>query len=31
VNSQTGAGLYGNFSPFGITGGFYYARFSQKF
>ena len=31
VNSQTGTGQYGNFSPFGITGGFYYARFSQKF
>ena len=31
VNSQTGGGLYGNFSPFGITGGFCYARFSQKF
>jgi iron complex outermembrane recepter protein len=26
VNAQTGAGLYGNFSPFGITGGFYYGR-----
>jgi len=26
VNAQTGAGLYGNLSPFGITGGYYYGR-----
>ena len=31
VNSQTGAGLYGNFSPFGITGGYWYGRITQKF
>ncbi len=30
VNAQTGAGLYGNLSPFGITGGYYYARLTQK-
>jgi iron complex outermembrane receptor protein len=30
INAQTGAGLYGNLSPFGITGGYYYARFTQK-
>jgi len=29
VNAQTGAGLYGNLSPFGITGGYYYVRLSQ--
>jgi iron complex outermembrane receptor protein len=26
VNAQTGAGLYGNLSPYGITGGYYYGR-----
>ena len=29
INAQTGAGQYGNFSPFGITGGYYYFRVSQ--
>jgi len=29
VNVQTGAGQYGNFSSFGITGGYYYFRLSQ--
>ena len=29
INAQTGAGRYGNFSPFGITGGYYYFRVSQ--
>ncbi len=31
VAATTGTGQYGNFSPFGITGGFYYARLSQRF
>jgi iron complex outermembrane recepter protein len=26
INAQTGAGPYGNLSPFGITGGYYYGR-----
>jgi iron complex outermembrane receptor protein len=26
VNAQTGSGLYGNLSPYGITGGYYYGR-----
>ena len=31
VNGDTGSGKYGSFSPFGITGGYYYLRFSQSF
>lgn len=31
INTDTGLGRYGNFSPFGITGGYYYLRFSQSF
>ncbi len=31
VATTTGGGLYGNLSPYGITGGFYYARLTQKF
>ena len=31
VNADTGLGKYGQFSPFGITGGYYYLRFSQSF
>lgn len=31
VNADTGSGKYGSFSPFGITGGYYYLRFSQSF
>jgi iron complex outermembrane receptor protein len=30
VNPDTGSGQYGNFSPFGITGGFYYVRLTQR-
>jgi iron complex outermembrane receptor protein len=31
VNADTGIGQFGNFSPFGITGGYYYARLTQQF
>ncbi|MEI9964255.1 MAG: TonB-dependent receptor [Caulobacteraceae bacterium] len=31
IDPKTGMGQYGNFSPFGITGGFYYARLTQRF
>ncbi len=31
VNSDTGMGQFGYFSPFGITGGYYYARLTQQF
>ncbi len=31
VDAKTGLGRYGNFSPFGITGGYWYARLTQKF
>ena len=31
VDAKTGLFQYGSFAPFGITGGFYYARLSQKF
>ena len=31
VSAQYGTGRYGNFSPFGITGGYWYARVTQKF
>ncbi|HEX7760543.1 MAG TPA: TonB-dependent receptor [Caulobacteraceae bacterium] len=30
VNPDTGSGQYGSFSPFGITGGFYYVRLTQR-
>ncbi len=30
VDANTGMGQYGNFSPFGISGGFYYTRLSLK-
>ena len=31
IQANTGAGLYGSFSPFGLSGGFYYARVGVKF
>ncbi|KEQ51516.1 TonB-dependent receptor plug domain-containing protein [Sphingobium chlorophenolicum] len=31
VQANTGLGLYGNFAPFGLSGGFYYARLGVKF
>ncbi|MBO9708222.1 MAG: TonB-dependent receptor [Caulobacter sp.] len=31
INADTGMGQFGNFSPFGITGGYYYARLTQQF
>lgn len=31
LNPDTGTGLFGSFSPFGITGGYYYARFERRF
>jgi len=31
VNADNGMGQFGNFSPFGITGGYYYARLTQQF
>ncbi|MFT4254177.1 MAG: TonB-dependent receptor, partial [Caulobacter sp.] len=31
VNSDQGTGQFGSFSPFGITGGYYYARLTQRF
>jgi iron complex outermembrane receptor protein len=31
VVAADGSGLYGNFAPFGLSGGFYYARLGVKF
>ncbi len=31
ADPKTGINQYGNFSPFGVTGGFYYARLTQRF
>ena len=31
TQAATGLGLYGNFAPFGLSGGFYYARLRVKF
>jgi iron complex outermembrane receptor protein len=31
VQANTGSGLYGNFAPFGLSGGFYYARLGVTF
>jgi len=31
VQANTGLGYYGNFAPFGLSGGFYYARVGVKF
>lgn len=31
IQANTGSGLYGNFAPFGLSGGFYYARLGVKF
>jgi len=31
VNPDTGSGQFGNFSPFGITGGYYYGRVTRTF
>lgn len=31
IQANTGAGYYGNFAPFGLSGGFYYARVGVKF
>jgi iron complex outermembrane receptor protein len=31
VNADTGMNQFGIFSPFGITGGYYYARLTQRF
>ena len=31
VSPDTGTGQFGNLSPFGITGGYYYARVSRRF
>ncbi len=31
VNADQGTGQFGSFSPFGITGGYYYARLTQRF
>ncbi len=31
VNADNGSGQFGIFSPFGITGGYYYARLTQRF
>ena len=31
VQANTGLGLYGNFAPFGLSGGFYYARVGVSF
>jgi len=31
INPDTGSGQFGNFSPFGITGGSYYGRVSRTF
>jgi iron complex outermembrane receptor protein len=31
VNADTGLNQFGNFSPFGITGGYWYGRVTQRF
>ncbi|ADG10492.1 TonB-dependent receptor [Caulobacter segnis ATCC 21756] len=31
INADQGTGQFGTFSPFGITGGYYYARLTQRF
>ena len=31
IQANTGAGYYGNFAPFGLSGGFYYARVGVTF
>jgi iron complex outermembrane receptor protein len=31
VNADTGLNQFGTFSPYGITGGYYYARLTQRF
>lgn len=31
TQANTGLGKYGLFAPFGLTGGFYYARIGVKF
>lgn len=31
LSPDTGTGRFGSFSPFGITGGYYYARFERRF
>lgn len=31
IQANTGAGLYGSFAPFGLSGGFYYARVGISF
>ncbi|HEX7741275.1 MAG TPA: TonB-dependent receptor, partial [Sphingobium sp.] len=31
IQANTGLGQYGNFAPFGLSGGFYYARLGVKF
>jgi len=31
IQANTGAGYYGSFAPFGLSGGFYYARVGVKF
>lgn len=31
IQANTGLGLYGNFAPFGLSGGFYYARVGVTF
>jgi len=31
INTDQGTGQFGTFSPFGITGGYYYARLTQRF
>ena len=31
IQANTGLGYYGNFAPFGLSGGFYYARVGVKF
>jgi iron complex outermembrane receptor protein len=31
INPDTGSGQFGNFSPFGITGGYYYGRVTRTF
>jgi iron complex outermembrane receptor protein len=31
LNPDTGTGQFGSFSPFGITGGYYYARVERRF
>jgi len=31
IIAYDGSGAYGNFAPFGLSGGFYYARASVRF